>query len=52
MIVLRVNVVECEDVQVLEHVVVTLSINTERRGDLNIQLISPAGTRVTLLAQR
>lgn len=36
----------------LEHVVVRLSISHPRRGDLQISLISPAGTRSQLLAKR
>ncbi|XP_009873676.1 PREDICTED: proprotein convertase subtilisin/kexin type 6, partial [Apaloderma vittatum] len=36
----------------LEHVVVRLSISHPRRGDLQISLISPAGTRSQLLARR
>lgn len=36
----------------LEHVVVRLSIAHPRRGDLQISLISPAGTRSQLLARR
>lgn len=36
----------------LEHVVVRLSIAHPRRGDLQISLVSPAGTRSQLLARR
>uniref|UniRef100_A0A663N168 Proprotein convertase subtilisin/kexin type 6 n=1 Tax=Athene cunicularia TaxID=194338 RepID=A0A663N168_ATHCN len=36
----------------LEHVVVRLSISHPRRGDLQISLISPKGTRSQLLARR
>ncbi|KAM6245651.1 proprotein convertase subtilisin/kexin type 6 isoform 1-T1 [Spheniscus humboldti] len=36
----------------LEHVVVRLSISHPRRGDLQISLVSPAGTRSQLLARR
>nr|XP_047932300.1 proprotein convertase subtilisin/kexin type 6 isoform X2 [Anser cygnoides] len=41
-----------QHVQYLEHVVVRLSIAHPRRGDLQISLISPAGTRSQLLARR
>nr|XP_013813057.1 PREDICTED: proprotein convertase subtilisin/kexin type 6-like [Apteryx mantelli mantelli] len=36
----------------LEHVVVRVSISHPRRGDLQISLVSPAGTRSQLLARR
>lgn len=36
----------------LEHVVVRLSISHPRRGDLQINLTSPSGTRSQLLARR
>nr|XP_009679865.1 PREDICTED: proprotein convertase subtilisin/kexin type 6 [Struthio camelus australis] len=36
----------------LEHVVVRVTISHPRRGDLQISLISPAGTRSQLLARR
>lgn len=51
-VVLSLKVTECEGVQVLEHVQAKLTIFSHRRGDLNIQLTSPMGTRVTLLAHR
>ncbi|XP_022901691.1 furin-like protease 1 isoform X2 [Onthophagus taurus] len=51
-VVLNLQVTECEGVQVLEHVQAKLTIYSHRRGDLNIQLTSPIGTRVTLLAHR
>lgn len=51
-VVLKLAVMECEGVQILEHVQAKLSIYTQRRGDLHIQLTSPMGTKVTLLAHR
>lgn len=36
----------------LEHVVVRISISHPRRGDLQIHLISPSGTKSQLLAKR
>ncbi|KAF2882899.1 hypothetical protein ILUMI_23285 [Ignelater luminosus] len=51
-VVLQLQVTECEGVQVLEHVQAKLTIFSQRRGDLHIQLTSPMGTRVTLLAHR
>lgn len=51
-VVLQLQVKECDGVEVLEHVQAKLTILSQRRGDLHIQLTSPMGTRVTLLAQR
>ena len=51
-VVLQLQVRECEGVAVLEHVQAKLTISAHRRGDLKIQLTSPMGTRVTLLAHR
>ncbi|XP_060536836.1 furin-like protease 1 isoform X3 [Cylas formicarius] len=51
-VVLTLQVKECEGVEILEHVQAKLTIFAQRRGDLNIQLTSPMGTRVTLLAHR
>lgn len=50
--VLQLQVKDCEGIEVLEHVQAKLTILSQRRGDLNIQLTSPMGTRVTLLAHR
>lgn len=36
----------------LEHVVARVSISHPRRGDLQIHLISPSGTKSQLLAKR
>lgn len=51
-VVLQLQVQECDGVEVLEHVQAKLTIFSQRRGDLHIQLTSPMGTRVTLLAHR
>lgn len=51
-VVLQLQVTECKGVEILEHVQAKLTIFSHRRGDLNIQLTSPLGTRVTLLAHR
>ncbi|KAJ8955449.1 hypothetical protein NQ318_003549 [Aromia moschata] len=51
-VVLQLEVKECEGVQVLEHVQAKLTINSHKRGDLKIQLTSPMGTRVVLLDHR
>ncbi|XP_057655590.1 furin-like protease 1 isoform X2 [Diorhabda carinulata] len=52
MVVLQLQVNECAGVEVLEHVQAKLTIDSQRRGDLNIHLTSPAGTKVDLLAHR
>lgn len=52
MVVLPLRVTECDGVEILEHVQAKLTIAAQRRGDLNIQLTSPMGTKVTLLAHR
>lgn len=41
-----------QHVQHLEHVVVKVLLLHPRRGDLEMELISPAGTRSQLLARR
>ncbi|KAL1493217.1 hypothetical protein ABEB36_011313 [Hypothenemus hampei] len=46
------QVTECHGVEILEHVQAKLTIFAQRRGDLKIQLTSPMGTKVTLLAHR
>ncbi|CAH1158384.1 unnamed protein product [Phyllotreta striolata] len=52
MITLQLQVKECVGVDVLEHVQAKLTIFSQRRGDLKIQLTSPLGTKVVLLANR
>ncbi|XP_030762286.1 furin-like protease 1, isoforms 1/1-X/2 isoform X1 [Sitophilus oryzae] len=52
LVALELQVSECEGVEILEHVQAKLTIFAQRRGDLNIELTSPMGTRVTLLAHR
>lgn len=42
----------CKGVNYLEHVQAKITLTTQRRGDIQIILTSPAGTRVTLLTER
>ncbi|GBP27088.1 hypothetical protein EVAR_16757_1 [Eumeta japonica] len=49
---LQLDVVACPGVNYLEHVQARVSLSATRRGDLRVALVSPAGTRVTLLAPR
>lgn len=51
-IVLQLNVEHCRGVNYLEHVQAKLTLNTQRRGVIQIYLTSPSGTRVTLLTSR
>lgn len=51
-VVLKLNVTECAGVNFLEHVQAKISLSSNRRGDLQIYLTSPARTRATLLARR
>ncbi|XP_043281223.1 furin-like protease 1 isoform X1 [Venturia canescens] len=51
-LVLKLDVRECTEVNYLEHVQAKISLTAMRRGDLQIQLTSPNGTRSTLLAKR
>ncbi|XP_075238399.1 furin-like protease kpc-1 isoform X1 [Lycorma delicatula] len=49
---LSIRVKECRGVNYLEHVQAKITLNSQKRGDLQIHLTSPAGTRSTLLARR
>ncbi|XP_048513819.1 furin-like protease 1 isoform X2 [Athalia rosae] len=49
---LPLHVKECSGVNFLEHVQAKVSLTAARRGDLQIQLTSPQGTKSTLLAKR
>ncbi|KZS05709.1 Amontillado [Daphnia magna] len=49
---LQLFVRECGNVNVLEHVQVLLSLSATNRGDIEIYLSSPSGTRSTLLQRR
>ncbi|XP_026676347.1 furin-like protease 1 [Diaphorina citri] len=49
---LKLDVTECPHVNYLEHVQARVTLSAHRRGDLQIVLVSPAGTRATLLATR
>ncbi|XP_070162415.1 furin-like protease 1 isoform X1 [Polyergus mexicanus] len=51
-LVLDLHVKECSGVNFLEHVQAKVSLMAGRRGDLQIQLTSPQGTKSTLLAKR
>ncbi|KAK9890395.1 hypothetical protein WA026_010488 [Henosepilachna vigintioctopunctata] len=51
-VILKLQVTKCDGVAFLEHVQARLTIFSQRRGDLNIQLTSPMGTRAVLLAHR
>jgi len=47
-----VEVKECEKVKYLEHVQVHVSLSASKRGDVQITLISPGGTRSVLIDKR
>ncbi|XP_045618014.1 furin-like protease kpc-1 isoform X2 [Procambarus clarkii] len=49
---LELDVTDCPGVSYLEHVQAKVSLTADRRGDIEIYLSSPAGTKSTLLAQR
>lgn len=49
---LELDVTDCPGVNFLEHVQAKVSLTADRRGDIEIYLSSPAGTKSTLLAQR
>ncbi|XP_069960636.1 furin-like protease 1, isoforms 1/1-X/2 isoform X3 [Cherax quadricarinatus] len=49
---LELDVTDCPKVNFLEHVQAKVSLTADRRGDIEIYLASPAGTKSTLLAQR
>ncbi|XP_014244560.1 furin-like protease 1 isoform X2 [Cimex lectularius] len=49
---LQLDVKECNGVNYLEHVQAKISLVSSRRGDIEIMLISPAGTKTILLAKR
>nr|CAD7567683.1 unnamed protein product [Timema californicum] len=51
-VILQLTVKECAGVNFLEHVQAKISLASSRRGDLQIHLTSPSGTRSTLLALR
>lgn len=51
-VILNLTVTECSGVNFLEHVQAKISLSSSRRGDIQIYLTSPAGTRSTLLARR
>uniref|UniRef100_A0A1B6C415 furin n=1 Tax=Clastoptera arizonana TaxID=38151 RepID=A0A1B6C415_9HEMI len=49
---LKLIVKECSGVNYLEHIQAKISLISQRRGDIQIHLTSPAGTKTTLLARR
>lgn len=49
---LQVTVQHCKGVNYLEHVQAKITLQSQRRGDLQLYLKSPAGTKVTLLTSR
>ncbi|XP_055326516.1 furin-like protease 1 [Sitodiplosis mosellana] len=49
---LKVQPHQCGSVNYLEHVQAKITLTTPRRGDIQIHLTSPAGTKVTLLTSR
>ncbi|KAF6210162.1 hypothetical protein GE061_013264 [Apolygus lucorum] len=49
---LTLTVRECPGVRYLEHVQAKITLMTQRRGDIEIHLTSPAGTKTMLLAKR
>lgn len=49
---LKVQPHQCESVNFLEHVQAKITLTSQRRGDIQIYLTSPAGTKVTLLTSR
>ncbi|EZA62232.1 Furin, partial [Ooceraea biroi] len=51
-LILDLHVKECSGVNFLEHVQAKVSLMATRRGDLQIHLTSPQGTKSTLLAKR
>ncbi|XP_033212963.1 furin-like protease 1 isoform X7 [Belonocnema kinseyi] len=51
-LILELHVKECSGVNFLEHVQAKVSLSASRRGDLQIHLTSPQGTKSTLLAKR
>ncbi|XP_013792295.2 furin-like protease 2, partial [Limulus polyphemus] len=44
--------IRCEKVKFLEHVQAQITLSSTRRGDIHIYLISPMGTKSTLLERR
>lgn len=51
-ITLQLAVQQCRGVNFLEHVQAKITLTTQRRGDIQILLRSPAKTTVTLLTPR
>ncbi|XP_039954647.1 furin-like protease 1 [Bactrocera tryoni] len=51
-ITLQLTVKHCSSVNYLEHVQAKITLTSQRRGDIQLNLKSPAGTKVTLLTSR
>ncbi|XP_017481482.1 PREDICTED: furin-like protease 1, isoforms 1/1-X/2 [Rhagoletis zephyria] len=51
-ITLQLTVKHCSSVNYLEHVQAKITLTSQRRGDIQLNLKSPAGTKVTLLTPR
>lgn len=51
-ITLQLTVKHCSNVNYLEHVQAKITLTSQRRGDIQLYLRSPAGTKVTLLTSR
>ncbi|XP_036233040.2 furin-like protease 1 [Bactrocera oleae] len=51
-ITLQLTVKHCSSVYYLEHVQAKITLTSQRRGDIQLNLKSPAGTKVTLLTSR
>uniref|UniRef100_A0A1I8PLW2 furin n=1 Tax=Stomoxys calcitrans TaxID=35570 RepID=A0A1I8PLW2_STOCA len=51
-ITLQLSVKNCLNINFLEHVQAKITLTSQRRGDIQLNLISPAGTKVTLLTPR
>ena len=49
---LTINDADCQDLNYLEHVQVTFSASARKRGDIELSLISPSGTRSVIVPTR
>lgn len=51
-ITLQLSINHCRSVNYLEHVQAKITLTSQRRGDIQLYLKSPANTKVTLLTSR
>lgn len=51
-ITLQLSINHCRSVNYLEHVQAKITLTSQRRGDIQLYLRSPANTKVTLLTSR